>query len=640
MAAATGGATADRSRAMTLYGQTMTRTGAIFAFGLVAVVPFGILSVAVTTRFLDPAEFGHLALLFSVASVVTMFCGVGFLQGTMIAVYGISDDGDGDGGDAFDLTAEELEIVEAEARSDEHKRLLGSGLLIVTATSTALCLLVAAIGVAVAQVAFGGEWWVSILWMTASAWTGALWRMMHQVPRMEREAVRWAWLQWIRPALVVLGSVAALAAGFGIDGVLAATAVGTLLATAVAYFASRRSFRFGPRREDVRLIWDAGKAWVPLIVAVAIQSNVSILLLGVLATPASVGLFQVATRVAQFPIYFADGFVTAWPAMERSQISFAAKERLGVREYSATVFTLLALLTLGLLVAVCFAADSLIHIAAPSYHEAASLIPIVAAAGAAHVVFRGAFRATGFARRRYWYTALHLIWIVPYAAMAALLVPWDASYGVAIAQLVAGVTISICFVLLDRRSSNPTPFQWPRLGLALLVAALCVGAVQLSPLDGTDRLGASILAFAVFPLLLLAAGAVPKKDLPAARAIAASVLPAWRARAEARERLATIPDHERQALLLIAAERRDPDEAATALGVSRPVALARAVRGLRALAGETASATPLDYEIGEYVINRGPTIERDVLAARLRAEGIDPLELHLLDDAAGLARRL
>lgn len=624
---------------MTLYGQTMTRAGAIFAFGLVAVVPFGILSVAVTTRFLDPEEYGQLAVLFSIASVVTMFCGVGFQQGAMISVYGISDDGDGDG-DVVDLAVEEVQLSEIQMRSDEHKRLLGSGLLIVAALSTATCLLVAAIGVAVSQLAFGGDWMAPILWMAASAWSGALWRMMHQVPRMEREAVRWAWLQWIRPALVVLGSIAALAAGFGINGVLAATALGTLLATAVAYFASRRSFLFGPKREDARVFWEAGKYWVPLIVAVAVQSNVSILLLGILATPASVGLFQVATRVAQFPIYFADGFVTAWPAMERSQISFAAKERLGVREYSATVFTLLALLTLGLLVAVCFAADSLIRIAAPSYHEAASLIPIVAAAGAAHVVFRGSFRATGFARRRYWYTALHLVWIAPYAAVAALLVPWSASYGVAIAQLSAGVFISVCFVLLDRRSSNPTPFQWPRLGLALLVAALCVGAVQLSPLDGSYRLLASILAFAAFPLLLLVVRAVPRRDLPAARAILASVLPAWRARAEARERLATIPDHERQALLLIATERRDPDEAATALGVSRPIALARTVRGLRALAGETASATPLDYEIGEYVINRGPTIERDVLAARLRAEGIDPLELHLLDDAAGLARRL
>lgn len=630
----------ERSRAMTLYGQTMTRTGTIFALGLVAVVPFGILSVAVTTRFLDPGEFGQLAVLFSIASVVTMFCGVGFLQGTMITVYGISDEGDDGGADGFDMTAEEIEFVDVAARSDEQKRLLGSGMLIVTATSTALCLLVAAIGVAVAQAAFGGDWWISILWMTASAWTGALWRMMHQVPRMEREAVRWAWLQWIRPGLVVLGSTAALFAGLGLDGVLAATALGTLFATAVAYLVSRRSFRFGPRREDVGVIWRAGRAWVPLIFAVAVQTNVSILLLGLLASPSSVGLFQVATRVAQFPIYFADGFVTAWPAMERSQISFAAKERIGVREYSATVFTLLALTTLGLLVVVCFAADSLIRVAAPAYHEAASLIPIVAAAGAAHVVFRGVFRATGFARRRYWYTALHLVWIAPYAAVAALLVQYDASYGVAIAQLVAGVFISICFVVVDRHSKNPTPFEWPRLGAALLVGALCVGAVQLAPLDGLGRVVATLLALAAFPLLLLAVRAVPRQDLPVVRSIVGSLLPAWRAKTEARERLATIPEHERRALLLLAAERRDPDQAAAELRVTRPVALARAVRGLRALAGERDLATPIDHEIGEYVVSRGPTIERDVLATRLRSAGIDPLELHLLDDAAGLARSL
>ena len=626
---------------MTLYGQTMTRTGAIFALGLVAVVPFGILSLAVTTRFLDPSEFGQLAILFSVASVVTMFCGVGFVQGAMIAVYGIADDGDdGGGADGFDMGAEEMELAAVAERSDEKKRLLGSGLLIVAATSTILCVAVAAIGVVVANLAFGGEWWLSILLMSASAWAGGLWRMMHQVPRMEREAVRWAWLQWVRPGLVVAASLAALVAGWGIDGVLGATALGTLVATAVAYFVSRRSFRFEPRREDVGLIWREGRAWVPLIVAIAIQTNVSVLLLGLLATPASVGIFQVATRVSQFPIYFADGFVTAWPAMERSPISFAAKERKGVREYSATVFTLLALTTLGLLVAVCFAADSLIRIAAPAYHEAASLIPIVAAAGAAHVVFRGVFRATGFHRRRYWYTALHLLWIAPYAAVTAVLIPWDASYGVAIAQVVSGVFVSICFVLLDRRSENPTPFQWPRLGLAFLVAALCVGAVQLSPLGGSTRLVASIAAFAAFPLLLMAVRVVPRDELPTARAIAASVLPSWRARTEAKERLATIPHHERQAFLLIAAEQRDPDEAATALGVSRPIALARTVRALRALAGEQSTATPLDYEIGEYLVNRGPTIERDVLAARLRGEGIDPLELHVLSDAAGLARRL
>ena len=469
------------SRIMTLYGQTMTRTGSIFAFGLAAVVPFGILSIAVTTRYLAPDEYGHLAVLFAVASFVTMFCGIGFLQGTMISVYGIADDGDGDGDgevDGFDATVREMTLVEAAAGPEEKKRLLGSGLLVVVATTSLLCGAVGLIGAPLATALFGSGWVGPVLWMAASAWAGGLWRLMHQIPRMERHSIRWAVLQWARPALVVLGTWLALAAGLGVSGVLMATALGTLAATAIAFVVSRHSFRVAPRRGDLAYLWKAGRAWVPLIFAVAVQTNISVFLLGILATPSSVALFQVATRISQFPIYFADGFVTAWPAMERSPISLAAKAQKGLREYSAAAFTLLALSTLGLLVMVSLFADALIHIAAPSYRSAASLIPIVAAGAAAHVAFRGVFRATGFSRRRYWYTFLHLLWVAPYAAVTALLVPLNASYGVAIAQLAAGITVTVCFVLLDRHSEVTTPFQWRRLGLALLVASGCVAVSQ------------------------------------------------------------------------------------------------------------------------------------------------------------------
>lgn len=626
-------------RAMTLYGQLMTRTGAIFAFGLASVVPFGILSVAVTTRYLDPAEYGQLALLLAIGSMVTMFCGVGLLQGTMIAVYGIGDDGEDGGVDALeDGGVDEIAAAAAVADGEERKRLLGSGMIFVFAATTALCLLVAAIGAPLAALLFGGEWSAPVLWMVASAWAGGLWRMAHQVPRMERQAVRWAWLQWVRPALVVGGSVAALAAGLGIEGILMATALCTMLATAVAFAVARRSIRFDPRRGDLTTIWEAGKAWVPLIFAVAVQTNASVLLLGVLTTPASVGLFQVATRISQFPIYFADGFVTAWPAMERSPISLAAKEHKGVREYSAGVFTLLVLSTLVLLVVVCLSADALIHIAAPDYADAASLIPIVAAAGGAHVVFRGVFRASGFPRRRYWYTFMHLVWVFPYAAVAALLVPVDPSYGVAIAQVAAGAVAAAGMVLVDRRSESPTPFEWPRLGLALLAAAASVVAVQLSPLDGVPRAAASALAFAVFPLLVLASGALPRDQVAVVRSIVGSLLPRWRGRAAAQLRLAAIPEHERSALVALAVRGEAPDEAAARLGVDERVALARMVRGLRSMAGEEDDATPFDHEIGEYVLHRGPTLERDALATRLRSAGIDPLQLHVLEDAARLAR--
>jgi len=622
---------------MTLYGQTMTRTGSIFALGLAAVVPFGVLSIAVTTRYLAPDEYGHLAILFAVASFVTMFCGIGFLQGTMISVYGIADDGDGDGDgdvDGFDTTIREMTLAEAATGPEEKKRLLGSGLLVVVATTSLLCGAVGLIGAPLATALFGSGWVGPVLWMAASAWAGGLWRLMHQIPRMERHSTRWAVLQWARPALVVLGTWLALAAGLGVSGVLMATALGTLAATAIAFVVSRHSFRVAPRRGDLAYLWKAGRAWVPLIFAVAVQTNISVFLLGILATPSSVALFQVATRISQFPIYFADGFVTAWPAMERSPISLAAKAQKGLREYSAAAFTLLALSTLGLLVMVCLFADALIHIAAPSYRSAASLIPIVAAGAAAHVAFRGVFRATGFSRRRYWYTFLHLLWVAPYAAVTALLVPLNASYGVAIAQLAAGITVTACFVLLDRHSEVTTPFQWRRLGLALLVASGCVAVSQLIPAEGVARAALSVAAVVAFPLLLVATRAIPPQQVGTIWAIAGSVVPRRVSRAAARRRLAAVSPNERQALYLVASERRDPGAAARLLGIPESVLLARVARGLRQFGEDENRATPYDHIIGRYLLHGGTTIEQDALAAHLRALGIDPLELHLLDDAA------
>ena len=56
----------------------MTRAGAIYALGMMAILPAGLVSVAVTTRYLEPADYGRLAILFAVASVLTILCGLGY----------------------------------------------------------------------------------------------------------------------------------------------------------------------------------------------------------------------------------------------------------------------------------------------------------------------------------------------------------------------------------------------------------------------------------------------------------------------------------------------------------------------------------------------------------------------------------
>ena len=629
----------DSSRVMTLYGQMMTRTGSIFAVGMLAIVPFGLVSLAVTTRFLSPDDFGKLAVLFTAASTLTVLGGLGVMHGTLMSVYGLGDDGEGDADGLDGMYLDDETPVETPGESsDERRRLLGSGLLVVTGTSTALCVPIA-VGALVARPLIGAFWAGAIAAMTASALAGSVWRLVIQVPRMERTPVRWGVLQYVRPALVLAATVVALVAGFGITGVLMGTAVGTAIAVVVSVLSAWRCYRFQPRRQDLRQLWDKGKPWVPLTLAAVVQSNVNVILLAILANPASVGLYQVASRIAQIPTYFADGFLTGWPAMEHSPISFAAKDRKGRRPYSATVFTLFCLLTLALLLFVSMFSGLLIHIAAPSYDSAATLIPVIAAAFGANAVFRGIYRATSFPLRRYWFMLLHLIWLIPYAGVAALVIPLNASYGVAIAQLAAGMTVSLIFVMVDRRSNHSTPFEWRRLGMTLLVAIVCVTAVQIAPVSQAAESALALLALAAFAGLLVRLGVIKKDQLSAVRAIATSILPRRIDRTDLRDRLALLPNMEREAVVSVVCKGRQPEVVASDLGATPELVSARMVRGLRRIAGG-GPATPIDHLIGTYVLHPGTTIERDSWATHLRAMGVDPLQLHMLDESIRVISRL
>jgi O-antigen/teichoic acid export membrane protein len=631
---------ADSEHVMTLYGQSMTRAGGVFAIGIAAIVPFGIVSLGVTTRYLSPAEFGQLTVLFTVASVLTVLCGLGFFQGTFMSTYGISDDGDDGGGDLVDdQLMEGVASGTPEASSDERRRLLGTGLLVIIVLSTVLCAIVGILGGLGVGALFGQRWTSAVEWMAASAWTGAIWRMMSQIPRMERRAGLWTTLQFLRPALVLVATIAALAMGLGINGVLAATAGGTLIGVLAAFVISRRCFRFAPKRADVSALWEVGRPWVPLTFAVLVQANVSILLLGILASPASVGLFQAANRIAQLPSFFADGFLTAWPTMELSPISAAAKERKGRGDYFASVFTLFCLSSLVLLVAISLLSDTLIHIAAPSYESAAPLIPVVAVAYGAQAVFRGVYRATQFPARRYWFTLLHLLWIVPYGLSAALLISINPSYGVAIAQVVAGVIVCAWFVWLDKRTDEPTPFQWRRLGYALLVAFVFVVLVQLIPAPAGVHAILSLAALFVFPAALVATRTVSRAQIGTVLAILRSLVPKRESRAGIVRRFRGLNPDQQEAVRLIAAERRDPADAAERAGVTEALISARFVRGLRSLA-DAGEATPVDHLLSNYVLHPGSTLERDTLGRHLQSLGVDPLQLHTLDDALGMASRL
>lgn len=623
----------DSPRVMGLFGEAITGSGVIYALGVGSGVPFALLSLALTTRYLELSEFGTLAILFAIGSVVTVLSGLGVMQGTIMAVYGVSDDEDAES-DGVQTDARPLAVVAA-----ERKRLLGSGLLLICLTSTVVCGAVAAGGsvlVAILGIDIPAK---TVCLMALSAWTGSVWRLAHQVWRLERRPGVWALYQAARPMVVVTLTLVLLIHGAGIDGVLVATAIGSAIVTIISLGGTRDRFRLEPRRGDAAAIFGPGMKFAPLVIANLIQANAAILLLALIAPSSTVAVYQAARRIAQVPSYFADGFTMGWAPLERSAIAAAAKDRRGIREFEASVFTLLVLGLLALLVVACVSADLLIRIAAPEYREGARLIPIIAVGFAAHAIYQGIYRASSFAHRQEWYAGLKLAWLVPFGLFLLVLTRASPSYAVAVAELASTVLITVILASVERRGKSPTPFPWLRLALAGGVAAALVAFALLAPLPTFGKHLIAVLAISVLPLAWLMAGVLHSSQITVIRRILRSPLPSLIDSTRLAYQLDRVPAHERDALLDVIQTPQEVKPDGGALDEERSIVLARAVRGLRRFQSSTSPPTSRDHEIATYVFSTASTLERDLAVEWLRESGVDPLELHELDLAARQLRR-
>lgn len=627
---------------MTQYGRAFTRAGSIYAIGMAAIVPVGLISIALTTRYLSIAEYGRLAVLLAAASVLTVFSGIGVVQGALIAAYGVGEDDDVVEEPASPM-AGTAETNWRRAIADdtfERQRLMGTGLLLTASMGAALCGVVAVFAAPVASLLLGSARWSDeVRWMSLSAWTGATWRMSHQAFRMERRAVAWSALQWLRPVLVLAGTIAALLRGTSVAGVLAATAGATLVSTLLALVLSRGLFRAHPSVQHLRSIWSAGAPYIPLTVAQVVQQQVSVLLLGVVATPATAGIFQVAQKIASIPTYLASGLLTAWAPLERSPVSAAARERKGVAEYNASIFTVFMLGNLVAVVMASLAAQVLILVIAPGFSPAVHLVPVLGLAYLLDFAFRGVYRSSGFPGRRWWFTVAHFVWLAPYAVVALVLVPSSPSYGVAIAQAAGGLVTTTLMVVLDHRGPAPRPYAWRRLAIATTVgAALVVSAQALRGSLGV-RAGAAVIMALGFPVALRLTRAVSNHQLRVLRAVLAALLPRHYSRRELTARLHQMSPQERVVFVRLAWERSDAEQLASVLGVSTRVVLARFTRALRVFGGIPTTPTPVDDQIATYVAHQGTTLERDTIAYHLGRSGADLLDLDDLEAAMRDARR-
>ncbi len=612
--------------AATLLGGRLTRHTAIYALGTLAVGPFSIVSVVFLTRLLAPAQYGELALLLVFAGFLTTLYNIGTLHGTFLFVYGVSEGGEGDD-------------VESDATvTSAPRRALGTGVvlsLIVVTFGTLLCFVLAPALAHLQLLDYHGAV-ASLRWAAISGAAGSLWRLTVNVFRMEGRPISFAALNCLRPLFVVSGSVPFVAIGLGVNGALAGTTVGTIVATLVCVALARRSYAFAFSRSDAREILKRGASVVIPVVCLYILHNGDIYLLARYASAHELGVYRVASRFAAVPSYFASAFLMAWSPLQRGVLYQAASQQLGAERTRAAMLTYYLVIGMTIVLLLDVAGGAMVLLAGSAYRAAAPLIPMLGISFVGYGLFIVIVRTVPIERRILWYTIGALIAAALDVACSTVFIPWLGAYGTPASEMVGLGTACLLWVVLATHIERvPVPFEWRRLA-GLLAAVLGAAAVQVAGEALLPHSHALVLVMVVlvYVTVMICAGVIPRTHV---RPLALLAKAAVRERISPHDPvrgLSNLSPKQRSLLASLQRDRLSASVLADRLGVSVSEVLAEHVAALRQLTHTGPPQAEFDARIGAYLLSREPEAQRDQTARELVEQGVSPMDLLQMNDAA------
>jgi O-antigen/teichoic acid export membrane protein/SAM-dependent methyltransferase len=617
---------------LTLMGGRFTRHTLILIAGTLAVGPFSLISLMVLTRILNPSQYGELAVLFIFAGYLTMLYNTGSLHGTFMLVYGASE-GEGDDIDSDTTLAH------------DPRRALGTGvvltLMIVTA-GTAVCLLLAS---PIAQLLLQRSHAATLVcWAAASAASGSLWRLTVNVLRMERQPVRFAVFNAIRPLFVVGGTIPLVALGFGVQGALAGTTVGTLIASAVCVAIARHSYAFAFSLADAREIVRRGSLVVVPVLSLFVVHSADVVLLSRYAPAHEVGLYRVASRFGAVPSYFASAFLMAWAPLERGVLFQATYRHVGEQRVRGAILTYYLLAGMTLVVLLDVFAGGLMLLAGPSYRASAPLIPLVGIGFVCYGLYVVLVRMARV-HRMFYFAAGAVLAAVLDIGLSIVTIPWLGAYGVPLAMIVALLVACTAWLTVVKVVLKVSiSFQArPLLGLAAAVAiAATVQFVgeAVWPAGHPVVLGLVLLSYLAG---VVAFGVVPRRHLRPLLRLARAATRGGMGGADPARGLDQLGAARRNLLAALERDRIPPAALAERLGWPESRLRSEYVAALRELIGapEPIEEAPVsDEEIARYLLSKLHLAQRDAAGRELVDEGMNALELMELDEAAARLRAL
>lgn len=581
-------------------------------------------TVAVLTRFLPPAEFGEYTLFVVFASLLTLLYTLGTLRGAMRWVFG-------SGGDDEDEEDEEDESIEAP--EGEKRRALGTALALITMIGALGAIVVWLLAPVLADLVIGDRSYGEIAVLAAIAGALlALWQLAAVVPRRERRPKTFVFLSLSRPLFVLVATVPLVAADPTVENAVVGLALGAALAALAALLVTRGSWRPAFRGDDVRNIMRLGAPWIPVNISYWVIANAGLFVLGAYTAASDVGLFRVAAGVAMMASQSVSAVLRAWGPLRREPIGGAVKAERGKVAAGALIATYFGLASAGILLAFALGAELLVRIAPPAYASAAPLIPLLGLAAVLQGGIRVVRRSTSFKRKRATY-----IWLIVLAAFvlvgaAFVLVPPLGAYGLALALIVAYLTVVGGLLIRAQRGTTPTPYDARRLlaGIGVAGGLYLVGRLGGSA-SGSLAPVVEVAAVLAYPVLIVTTGIVPRGHVYRLRKAGAAAIPGRSPRRNGHVTLSGVDETQRAMLELLIRHRRPVVDVATLIGAPQDVVARGFVAALRR-AGGVGAPSEGDARIGAYLLASGSVADRDAVWRKLLSEGhADPLEADALN---------
>jgi hypothetical protein len=261
------------------------RDSLVYAIVLFAIFPISLVNTAVTTHFLSASQFGQVGVLFFWSGMMTLVLNVAFMRGVELRVWSADDEG---------ITLQDQQPVEAGRRPV----VLGTGMLLTVGLAVVTLVPVVLFARPLSTAMFGhGHLETAVIWAGVSGAIGAVWRLATQVPRWERRPKTYGVQYVSRSLLAVPFTWVLLAAGSGVSGVIAATAIATIVSALLSVVEERRVYRVKFDRRAASEIWWAGAPLIGLIVGLNIIHSSDIYLVSVAAGDKQAGLFRLASNV-------------------------------------------------------------------------------------------------------------------------------------------------------------------------------------------------------------------------------------------------------------------------------------------------------------------------------------------------------